>query len=387
MQASAQRRSIKRLHNPCQWISIFPQHKERVDTASHFSVQLTTSFSPHLLARLNRKPQVDDFLIVRCLNGNDSFATIGCKYKPSIIGFSLKALATLDAQTTFEQCDREHLVERFERDIAAFEQQLGLLVSNFVRDYSNQLQKFNAEKLLAEVSSGNSGSSNAKLKQSSSSSWSVPNNMATIESVAQSRLDMYKNCLLEMRNEIVDNDPHFHLPLSPEYTFLLQHLTDRCYKILNTSDDNQPQQQQQPQPAQQELLVDIGDRSSVPLATWPARATSSNALAIEEQKSMVLRLLSTRSFNEFEQGTQCCLKRILFQVYIAIFVTQNCQTKPTSTWSCSPRCSTICSWHCHSRSCRVASSTCARTRRRAASTSRLSTCSPICRALTCNSFT
>ncbi len=288
MQAHS-RPSIKRLHHPSQWVNIFPQHKERVATASDFSVQLTTNFASQHLARLNRIPhRMDDFLIVRCLNGNDSFATINCVYKPSIIGFSLKALATLD--TSFEHSDREQL-ERVEHDIDAFERQLGSHVTTYVRDYSNQLQKFNVEKLgLGDVDKS------TRMKKSSSTHSQMTQATSTFKSVAQSRLDIYKNCLHELRDKIIDDDPHFSRPLSAEYAFLMRHLTDRCYKLLEQLPPLPPTTQQQ----DQELLVDLATdkrRSSVEFAS--PRLTSTNTLAIEEQKSLVLRLLSSREFDEF----------------------------------------------------------------------------------------
>jgi hypothetical protein len=121
-------RRVSKAHELSQWINIFPQRKERVEPGSSFSIELTTCFSPRILARFNKERFVEDFLIVRCLNGNDSFATISCNYKPTIIGISLKALSTLN-EVSFEKCDQKTLIEVIESQINEYERDLDELFS------------------------------------------------------------------------------------------------------------------------------------------------------------------------------------------------------------------------------------------------------------------
>lgn len=64
-----------RQHNLNQWCTINPQHKERIDPGSSYRLEISTNFSQNILLRLKNMLTIDDFLIVRCLNGTYNFNT------------------------------------------------------------------------------------------------------------------------------------------------------------------------------------------------------------------------------------------------------------------------------------------------------------------------
>lgn len=56
-------------HRINQWCTINPQHKERLEPAAQYTIEVSTNFNQNVLPRFNTSQTVDDFLIVRCLNG------------------------------------------------------------------------------------------------------------------------------------------------------------------------------------------------------------------------------------------------------------------------------------------------------------------------------
>lgn len=66
--ASMKRSSSQKLS---QWFTISPQHREKFEAASTYSLQISTNLNSSILERFNKSHKtIDDFLIVRCLNGN-----------------------------------------------------------------------------------------------------------------------------------------------------------------------------------------------------------------------------------------------------------------------------------------------------------------------------
>lgn len=133
-----------------QWVKINPLHKERVDSGKSYNIELTTNFSNNILKRFNQNQRIEDFIIIRCLNGNDVFFTVSCDYKRTIIGFSLKSLSTLNSsknkddndlkkEISFDDCNKTELIETTEKEIESFETKTNEL-------WSSTLKKISIEK-------------------------------------------------------------------------------------------------------------------------------------------------------------------------------------------------------------------------------------------------
>jgi hypothetical protein len=137
--------------SPQQWVNIHPTHRERLDVDQTYNVEVTVAFNHHLLARLNKEKKLTDFLILRCMNGNDLFATVSCVYKPTIIGFSLRALSTLnESDVSFEKCDQSELVDSVENKISVFEKNAEKLFKSKLKDISAVHQKAAAIRMMGE---------------------------------------------------------------------------------------------------------------------------------------------------------------------------------------------------------------------------------------------
>ncbi|RMZ94501.1 Type II inositol 1-4-5-trisphosphate 5 [Brachionus plicatilis] len=170
------------------WVTFMPQHKERLEPGKDYKIEIRTCFSPKLLPKLIGQKKLEDFLIVRCLNGNDSFATVTCDYQPTLIGVSLKALTTI--KDTFENVELEQF-EKLEEKIKLYE------------EISDKIFKQNFESFLSNYQANSEYS------------------LVTI------RLDFF-DAALTMTKETIEQDEYFDKNLSDEYVFLLNYLIKRC---------------------------------------------------------------------------------------------------------------------------------------------------------------
>ena len=86
---------------------------------------------------------VEDFLVIKCVNGNHLFVSMSCTYKPTIMGFSCKALSTLSDTQSFEMCDQDSLCNKIEPDIREHELHADLCLSANLSELTrtNQLGK------------------------------------------------------------------------------------------------------------------------------------------------------------------------------------------------------------------------------------------------------
>lgn len=171
------------------WLTIHPQTKDRLEPGASYTLELSTCFNASRLPHLNRSKKLEDFLILKCLNGNDVFITISCSYKPTVIGYSLKCLSQLNG--SFDAADQTQLTEHVEDKIEKFESDLDELFKSRLRSVSADIQK---EKL----HSLDSGGSNT--------------------AVLTSKIEMYKRTLKDLKQDIIDKDPFFKNNLSHEYT-------------------------------------------------------------------------------------------------------------------------------------------------------------------------
>lgn len=105
------------------WFKIKPHRKDRLIPGQTFKFDVCTDFSQTNILRLNRLQHLDDFVIVKCINGNDVFVNVVCDYKPTLIGISLKALSLLDENSSFNSYDTKH-VKDIEQQIMKIEESL-----------------------------------------------------------------------------------------------------------------------------------------------------------------------------------------------------------------------------------------------------------------------
>lgn len=186
------------------WVTFVPQHKERLEPGKDYKIEIRTCFSPKLLAKLMGQKKMEDFLIVRCLNGNDSFATVTCHYQPTLIGASLKALSTIE--DSFQNTDLDHL-ENLEKKIKFNETKVD---KDFKQNFDNLLNNFQAN---SEYS------------------------LVTI------RLDFF-DAVLTMTTNSIKQDEYFDNNLSDEYNFLLNYLIKKCAVKRNDEEVKQTIEEQ-----------------------------------------------------------------------------------------------------------------------------------------------
>jgi hypothetical protein len=277
-------RQVSKLHELSQWVAIFPQHKERVEPGASFIAEISTCFNPKILSRFNKERIIEDFLIVRCLNGNDKFATISCNYKPTIMGISIRGLTTLnETNESFEKCEQDKLIHEIENNIEEFEKNLNILFSLNIKNFSNVIQRENAARYALNNSIDFNRSSqvidNSKITKTSkplTSSMSIEH----IPSLPQSMLQVYKRSFEHLREDIIDRDKYFHNDLSSEYEYLMEHLIKRCTSNLRNS---------------------LGEEEQKSSSFASINSENSN-LTIEEQKNLALFYLSSKNFNDFEKA-------------------------------------------------------------------------------------
>ena len=240
-----------------QWVSIFPQYKEKIPPNTTYNIELTTCFTNLNLATINKRRTIEDFLVIKCVNGNHLFASLSCAYKPTILGFSLKCLTSLASSQSFELCDQESLVNVIEADIQEHELHVDLCLSTNRREVSRAHQiglvakNFDNRPSLSTLHSGTLS----------------PN------SVLSSSISIFQESLYRTKEIIIDNDKYFSNNLSEEYQFFMEHLIKRCEKSLN---------------------MQIGKLDS--------KNANCGELTIEEQKNLVVSYLSTRNYADFERA-------------------------------------------------------------------------------------
>ena len=253
-------------HKPHQWVAINPQHKEKIQPSQTFKIEVTTCFNnQHILKKLNRNRQVQDFLIVRCLNGNDIFFTIKCNYKPTIIGFSLKALSTLSTQeNTFDKCDIVNLMDAVELEVHNFESNLNIIWLTTMKNLSTEIELFGADKMPVVANK-----TSKKVVKSQFYDQAIVD-----PSLNLAKIQTYKQCFAILKHEIVKEDKYFLNELPAEYEFFMQHLIDRCQKNLDTLSENTS-----------------GDTTNV----------SNSSFKIEDQKNLILKHLSDKDWEKFHK--------------------------------------------------------------------------------------
>jgi hypothetical protein len=316
-----------------QWIKINPQHLERIGPSSRNRIELTTDFNQNMLERFNKKQRIEDFLIIRCLNGNDLFATISCTYKPTIIGLSLKGLSTLNKRNStncasdiqaqpneeevgvaFENCNQKYFIETIESEVNKYEENMDSVWTAQLRHLSVEKEKLNALRMFGQSSfytdssdlnnndksNGNSQQSqistslprkpshtgsvssyDAKISSAGSLSGAIAQQPAKdATSLTPAKLEFYTSCFRQLRKEIIENDNYFVNELSSEYKFFLNHLIKKCAKNMNFLESNN----------------ELGGKES-------GKASASENignLTIEQQKNLVLEYLSLKSFDKFD---------------------------------------------------------------------------------------
>lgn len=184
---------------PNQWIEINPQVKEKLAPGSEYKVELKTNLNSNNLKRLNKNAKLDDFLIISCLNGNDLFFTSSIQYIRTIIGYSLKGLATLSKDEAFKNTDLD-LLNLKEAEIEEFELHLNELWLTNLRKITHENEEY---KLQAMIKKENTP-------------------------FVLSKTDIYKKCLSSLKNEIVLKDKSYNSDLSTEYEFFINYLIKRC---------------------------------------------------------------------------------------------------------------------------------------------------------------
>lgn len=230
-----------------QWVSIFPQYKEKIPPNTTYNIELSTCFSNLNLTKLNKRKQIEDFLVIKCVNGNHLFASVSCTYKPTLLGFSLKCLTTLKENESLELCDQENLVNVIEADIHEHELHVDLCLSTNRREVTRTHQIRQLPSLSAIHAGG------------------LPQTSALDTNIA-----IFQESLYRTKEIIIDSDKYFGNDLSEEYSFFMQHLIKRCEKTLK-------------------LLDKLDSKTSV-----------NSELTIEEQKKLVISFLSTRKYADFE---------------------------------------------------------------------------------------
>ena len=168
------------------WITIHPQMKNRLESGASFNVELSTSFS-RCLRHVNRMRKLEDFLVVKCTNGNVVFVTVSCTYKPTIIGWSLECLSRR-CKVTNLAFDSSDLSEIFEPEIDKYERKMDEIFRDKLKaNYSFGTQKFYGLEFATT-------------------------------SVLSSDLDVYKRMVKDLSEKMnIETDPYFGNELSPEY--------------------------------------------------------------------------------------------------------------------------------------------------------------------------
>lgn len=247
---------LEKKENSSQWVNVSPHQQEIFEPGSEYIVELRTSFNYTILERIIKQRKLEDYLIVRCLNGNDLFAVVTCTYKPTIIGFSIKGLSTLGANSSIETCDQKEFIDSIENEIGEFEKNLDTKFKECSKNNFINSQCENVEKFMSSLEMD-------KQKNRKTSSEMVK----PLSSLVNSKFEVYDRTLDYLYEDITSQDKYFQLDLAVEYKFFMEHLIERCEN--NTSDSMSTNSQ----------------RTNV---------------TIEEQKNLALINLSKRNFEDFK---------------------------------------------------------------------------------------
>ncbi len=259
-------------HKQSQWCSINPHHKERLEPNSCYKIQVTTNLNQHHLKRFNKEHNIDDFLIIRCLNGNDIFVTLNCEFTPSIIGFSLKTLSSLGNQASaiaFKEPELKARIEEIELKIEKFEMNLNSMWLHSLKSLSSMFQIKDAERVFGMVQKNFNEPSRSSGKPLKTTFFTETNTAQSFEDIYATKNTLYMTLLLNLRTEIVDDDEYFMCNLSSEWTFFLEHLIERCRENLSLENANE------------------------------SRSSRDSSTKIEDQKNLILTLLTDRDFEKF----------------------------------------------------------------------------------------
>lgn len=255
-----------------QWCAINPRHKERIEPGASYKIEIITNFNINVLSRFNKNPMVDDFLILRCLNGNDIFVTLSVEYKPTIIGFSLKTLSAIGK--SFDQCNFKELMETHEVQLEKFESNINSMWLHSLKFLSAEMEKKKAEKLFENLNMDKSTKSklaaNSSTKPSKTKFYSESTAELTFDSPSDSKIELYKTVLLNLKSEIIDKDEYFNNDLSSEYTFFIQNLIDRCSANIENLDSSES-------------------------------SSKNSSFIVEDRKNLALTLLSSKNFEKFRE--------------------------------------------------------------------------------------
>jgi hypothetical protein len=187
-------------HGEDKWLTINPHSKEKLAPNSNYKIELKTNLSHSNLKRLNNiKPTSENFLVISCLNGNHLFFTASMEYKRTIIGYSIQSLShSLISQSFYESLDQ---VISIEKEIEKFETSLDKI-------WLDSLKSISAENEIL------------KLK-----AMAIKNEPIR-DFLIHTKIDIYKNCLILLKNEIVTQDKYFGNELLTELTYFMQAIID-----------------------------------------------------------------------------------------------------------------------------------------------------------------
>ncbi len=187
-------------HGEDKWLTINPHSKEKLAPNSNYKIELKTNLSHSNLKRLNNvKPTSENILVISCLNGNHLFFTASMEYKRTIIGYSIQSLShSLISQSFYESLDQ---VISIEKEIEKFETSLDKI-------WLDSLKSISAENEIL------------KLK-----AMAIKNEPIR-DFLIHTKIDIYKNCLILLKNEIVTQDKYFGNELLTELTYFMQAIID-----------------------------------------------------------------------------------------------------------------------------------------------------------------
>lgn len=187
-------------HGEDKWLTINPHSKEKLGPNSNYKIELKTNLSHNNLKCLNNmKPTSENILVISCLNGNHLFFTASMEYKRTIIGYSIQSLShSLISQSFYESIDQ---VISIEKEIEKFE-------INLNKIWLDSLKSISAENEIL------------KLK-----AMAIKNEPFK-DFLINTKIDIYKNCLILLKNEIVTQDKYFGNELLTELTNFMQAIID-----------------------------------------------------------------------------------------------------------------------------------------------------------------
>ena len=177
-----------------------------------------------------------------------------------------------DSDSCFDQSDPKEFHETHEGPIESFEKNLDSIWMHNLKNLSAESERKKAEKLFGDYSQQIKPVVDAKHSKSiknKSKFYSETTQELSFGDAAQSKLDLYQKSLESLKEQIITDDAYFNNDLSSEYKFLMEHLIGRCNKNLEDLDSNNMKR--------------------------------NSSFSIEDQKNLVLSLLSSRDFVQFSE--------------------------------------------------------------------------------------